>query len=207
MASLFCLLETKDEQTKANGALPGRSVTPHTPTRMAACVVCAASITRRALFLNSPPFPSSLMAALASALLPAMTLSYFETSLSRLAPPLRFSVPPFCRRPHRGMTCRRHIQAGWPSCWRDVGDRISLQQTMAVMRVDSVKPLFWRPVERAALANLNKCTLGRKKRGKFFGSLVLSAASCSIDSHARRMPLCIPGKRNFGLSNFQFPPL
>lgn len=114
---------------------------------------------------------------------------------------------PLCRRPHRGMTCRRHIQAGWPSCWRDVGDRISLQQTMAVMRVDSVKPLFWRPVERAVLANLNKCTLGRKKRGKFFGSLVLSAASCSIDSHARRMPLCIPGKRNFGLSNFQFPPL
>lgn len=73
-----------------------------------------------------------------------------------------------------------------------MGDRISLQQTMAVMRGDSVKPLFWGPVERAALAILKKCT---KKGGKFFESLVLAAASCSIDSHAQLMPLCIPGKR------------
>lgn len=62
-------------------------------------------------FLNSPPFPSALMAPLAAALRPAMTLSYFETSLSRLAPLLRLSAPPLLETTQRDDMSEAH--PGW----------------------------------------------------------------------------------------------
>lgn len=51
------------------------------------------------------------MAPLAAALRPAMTLSYFETSLSRLAPPLRLSVPPLLETTQRDDMSEAH--PGW----------------------------------------------------------------------------------------------
>lgn len=67
---------------------------------------------------------------------------------------------------------------GWVARLQEnVGDRISLQQTMAVMRADSVKPVLWRPGERAMLAILNKCSL--KTEGG--GSAWVSGLSCTTN--------------------------
>lgn len=140
-----------------------------------------------------------------------MMLSYFETSLSLLVGTSvlpSVSLLPFCQGPHRGMTCWRHIQAGWPGYRKNVGDRISLQQTMAVMRVDSVKPAFWRPVERAMLAILNKCTLKKKTKKKSSMGALFQLQPHAPDSHALLMSFNNTGsRRNSNLSNFKFPPV
>lgn len=95
------------------------------------------------------------------------------------------------------MTCCRQIQAGWPGCRKDVGDRISLQQTMGVMRGDSVKPVLWRPEERAMLAILNKCSLKTEGGGSVWDF------GLSGSTNVFKL-LCNRG--NIEVSNLNFPP-
>lgn len=108
------------------------------------------------------------------------TIIFWNISLLAGIPTLgSVSLFLFCEGPHRGMTCWRQKQAGWPRCRKDEGDRISLQQTMGVMRVDSVKPNLletcWK--SNAGNSELKTHLKKKKKTGEFFRGLVSAAAS------------------------------
>lgn len=89
---------------------------------------------------------------------PEMTLSDFETSLSPLALALRFLCVYlflFWEDHTEGWHAWGSSVLGGLKAWKTRGDGIGLQSAREVMRVDSVKPVSWRPREEKE--NLGNC--------------------------------------------------